>query len=124
MANFASEYFSKAGLSSGDMVAKSARTTSGASSWIDVGRAEKLVAQLDSNAGTGTTPNLAVKFQTSPDGQDATAVDVTGGAFTAVTTSLSMQIKEITPIHQFVKVVWTITGTTPSFTFGVYATGR
>jgi hypothetical protein len=108
----------------GDIVAKSARTVTGNSGWVDIGDVKEVIAQLDSNAGSGTTPTLDVKFQTSIDGADATAVDVTTGAFTQVTTVASMQIKSLTVLHKFVKMIWTIAGTTPSFTFGVYITVR
>lgn len=108
----------------GDVVAKAERTVTGNSGWVDIGDAKELVAQLDSAAGTGTTPTLNVKLQTSYDGADATAVDVPSGAFTQVTTVASAQIAAMTAVHRFVKVVWTIAGTTPSFNFGVYITAR
>lgn len=108
----------------GDIVAKAARTVTGNSGWIDVGDAREIIAQLDSAGGTGTTPTLDVKFQTSFNGLDATAVDVTTGSFTQVTTAASAQIKSLTAVHRFVKVVWTVAGTTPSFNFGVYVTVR
>lgn len=111
-------------LGSGDAVAKSARAASGDSGWIDVGDAKDLVAQLDADAGTGTSPTLDVKLQTSYAGTDATAIDVPSGSFTQVTTSASAQIKSATVMHRYVKVVWTIAGTTPSFNFGVYLTAR
>lgn len=108
----------------GDVVAKSARSTSGNSGWVDVGDDSQLVAQLLSDAGTGTSPTLDVKCQTSYDGTDATAIDVTSGAFTQVSAAASNQIKTLTGAHRFIKFVWTIGGTTPSFNFGVYLTTR
>lgn len=108
----------------GDIVAKAARTTSGNSGWIDVGDVRELIAQLDAGAGTGTSPTLDVKLQTSYNGTDATAVDVPNGAFTQVTGAASAQIKSATVCHRFVKAVWAIAGTTPSFDFGVYVSAR
>lgn len=108
----------------GDVVAKTARTASGNSGWIDIGDAKELVAQLDSAAGTGTAPTLDVKFQTSFDGTDAAAVDIPTGAFTQVAAAASAQVKSLTVMHRYIKVIWTIAGTTPSFNFGVYATAR
>lgn len=108
----------------GDIVAKTARTASGNSGWVDIGDAKEIVAQLDSAAGTGTSPTLDVKFQTSFDGTDATAADVLTGAFTQVAAAASVQVKGLTTLHRYVKVVWTIAGTTPSFNFGVYVTAR
>lgn len=109
---------------SGDAVTKSAKTASGNSGWIDVGDAKELIAQLDADAGTGTTPTLDVKFQTSYNGTDATQIDVLTGAFTQVAAASSAQLKALTGFHRYVKIVWTITGTTPSFNFGVYVTTK
>lgn len=107
----------------GDVVAKAARTANGASAWVDLGDVKELVAQLHSDAGTGTSPTLDVKVQTSIDGTDATAVDVPT-AFTQVLAVASNQIKSLTLLHRYVKVVWTVGGTAPSFNFGVYLTAR
>lgn len=106
------------------MAAKSARIASGATDWFDLGTVKEIVMQLDADGGTGTTPTLDVKFQTSYDATDATAIDVPSGAFTQVSAASSGQINTATIMHRYVKVIWTITGTTPSFNFGVYATSR
>lgn len=108
----------------GDVVAKTAQTATGASAWVSIGDAKEIIAQLQSDAGTGTSPTLDVKFQTSYNGTDATAIDLPNGAFTQVAAAASGQIKTLTGAHRFVKVVWTIAGTTPSFNFGVYITTR
>lgn len=108
----------------GDSVPKAARTVSGDSGWIDIGDAMEIIAQLDSDAGTGTTPTLDVKVQTSWNGANATAVDVPSGAFTQVAAAASMQVKAVTVVHRYIKLAWTIAGTTPSFSFGVYITAR
>lgn len=106
----------------GDVVVKAARTVTGNSGWVDIGDAREIIAQLDADAGTGTSPTLDVKLQTSWDGADATAVDVPTGAFTQVLAAASAQIKSLTIFHRYVKVVWTVGGTTPSFNFGAYIT--
>ena len=108
----------------GDIVTKAAQTATGNSGWVNVGDAKEIVAQRASDAGTGTSPTLDVKFQTSYDGTDATAIDLPNGAFTQVAAAASGQIKTLTGAHRFIKVVWTIAGTTPSFNFGVYITTR
>ena len=113
-----------ANVPTGDIVSKIARTATGASIWVDIGAGKEIVIQLQSDAGSGTTPTLDVKFQTSFNALDATAIDVPTGSFTQVLGAASAQIKTATAVHRFVKVVWTITGTTPSFNFGVYATSR
>jgi hypothetical protein len=109
---------------SGDAAPKQARTASGSTSWLDVGDARELVAHLQSDAGTGTTPTLDVKLQTSFDGNDATAIDVPASAFAQVGAAAASQIKSVAPFHRFVRITWAIGGTTPSFNFGVYLTAR
>lgn len=109
---------------SGDLVPKNVKTATGASAWVDIGEAKEIVAQLHADAGTGTSPTLDVKFQTSYNGTDATAVDLPSGAFTQVLAAASNQIKNIPAMHRFIKAVWTITGTTPGFDFGVYVSTR
>ena len=106
----------------GTVEAKNAKTASGASAWMAIGDAQLLTVQLHSDAGAGTTPTLDVKFQTSFDGTDGTAVDIPSGAFTQVVGVASNQIKQLSVFHKYVKAIWTITGTTPSFNFGVYLT--
>jgi hypothetical protein len=108
----------------GDIVAKAARTVNGDSGWVDLGDVKELIAQLDADAGTGTSPTLDVRFQTSWNGSDATAIDAPSGAFTQVTSAASAQIKSLTVMHRYAKVMWTISGTSPSFNFGVYLTAR
>lgn len=106
----------------GDAVSKAVRTATGNSGWIDIGDAREIIAQIDSDAGTGTSPTLDVKIQTSWNGTDATAVDVPSGAFTQVVAA-SMQLKSLTVFHRYIKIVWTLAGTaSPSFNFGAYLT--
>lgn len=106
----------------GDVVSKAARTVTGDSGWVDIGDAREIIAQLHADAGTGTSPTLDVKLQTSFNGTDAAAVDVPTGAFTQVLAVASAQIKSLTIFHRYIKVVWTVGGTTPSFNFGAYIT--
>lgn len=110
--------------SAGDAVPKLARTTTGNSGWLDIADATDIIAQLDSSAGTGITPTLDVKFQTSFNANDTTAIDVLTGAFTQVTSAASAQLKVLNAFHRYIKIVWTIAGTTPSFNFGVYITTK
>lgn len=103
-----------------ELLAEAARTATfnGAAVEIPVGR--ELIATLDVTAASGTTPTLDVKLQHSPDG--AIWSDL-GTAF-AQKTAIGTEVKVFTGIHGFVRVISTIGGTTPSFTYSVYATGR
>lgn len=94
--------------------ASGAETTTGQGTAVDIGalrRAARLV--LDVTAVSGTSPSLEVQLQTSEKG--------TGG-WTLVDTISSIAAEgrrewHVARLAQFVRVVWVITGTTPSFTF-------
>lgn len=79
---------------------------------------------LDCAAGTGTTPTLDLKVQDSDDGSTGWA-DVTGATFTQVAAVASQQklVVNKSAIKRYTRVVYTIAGTTPSFTFSVNILG-
>lgn len=97
-----------------------ARTTTANGTGVDLANCRGGAAVvLDSAAGTGTTPTLDVKLQSSPD--NSTWTDA-GLAFTQVTNSgASQQVVaiDVTKLQRYVRAVATIGGTTPSFTFSV-----
>lgn len=70
-------------------------------------------------AHAGTTPTLDVKVQTSKDDVDADYVDVPNGAFAQVTTTNGTTRLVVGALDRFVRVVATIAGTTPSYTYSV-----
>jgi hypothetical protein len=61
-------------------------------------------------AGTGT-PTLTSKVQESTDG--TTWTDVTGGAFTAVTTTSNVQAIPFKPTKRYIRTTGTVAGTNP-----------
>ena len=61
-------------------------------------------------AGTGT-PTLTSKIQESTDG--TTWTDVTGGAFTAVTTTNQVEALPFKPTKRYVRTTGTVAGTNP-----------
>ena len=79
---------------------------------------------LDCAAGTGTSPTLDVKI-TNSDASSGTYTDLSGATFTQVTDSASMQTLVINKdsAERFIKIVQTITGSSPSFTFSVNLIG-
>ena len=100
-------------------VASAARTTTGNSTALYLGQANTLSLLLDVTAASGTTPNLVLSVEWSHDGStffSGDPVDV----FTAVTAA-AKKVKSFTAKAPYFRVVWTITGTTPSFTFAVHA---
>jgi len=102
-----------------------ARTATGNGTAVDVqARDGDLYLVLDSAAGTGTTPTLDIKVQSS-DTSGGTYTDITGATFTQVTGTASQQSITISKdeARRWIRVVYTIGGTTPSFTFSVNAVG-
>lgn len=81
---------------------------------------KELTVTLDVTAAGGTSPTLDVKLQHSPDGGKWSDL---GTAF-AQKTGVSREVKAFTQLHGYLRVVWTIGGTGPSFTFSVEATER
>jgi hypothetical protein len=103
-----------------------ARTSTYTGTGIDVTAYEGMAAIiLNSAAGTGTTPTLDVKLQDCAT-VGGTYADVAGATFAQVTDAadaLELITVNISDLKQFIRVVGTIAGTTPSFTFGVEFVG-
>lgn len=109
------------------VVPSAARTTSGDSGSIslfeslrvsseeqDVDRVNLLV-HVTAVGGVG--PSMALAVQWSHDGTNFVASDP-ADSFTAITTSGGV-VKSFTVKAPSYRIVWTVTGTTPSFTFSV-----
>ena len=79
---------------------------------------------LDCAAGTGTSPTLDVKI-TNSDASSGTYTDLSGATFTQVTDAASMQTLGINKdsAERYIKIVQTITGSSPSFTFSINLIG-
>ena len=79
---------------------------------------------LDCAAGTGTSPTLDVKI-TNSYASSGTYTDLSGATFTQVTDSASMQTLVINKdsAERYIKIVQTITGSSPSFTFSINLIG-
>lgn len=103
-----------------------ARTATGNGSSVDV-RAQKGRAAviLDSAAGGGTTPTMVVKIQDSANGSDGWE-DVAGAVFAQVAGTASQQkiALDLDATRGHIRIVHTIAGTNPTFTFSVVALGR
>ena len=109
-------------LMAGDQLA-----TTTTSSAFDAKDYEGIVAiTLGSAAGTGTSPTLDVKLQHC-DTSGGSYADVSGAVFTQVddTAGGSGQriLVNVSDLERYLKVVATIAGTTPKFSFGVVFLG-
>lgn len=91
-----------------------ARTATATGSSFELGDRGVLRLLLDVTAASGTTPTLDVTVQTSYDGSTWRSV----AAFTQAT-AITSERKSFAGCDRFVRVSYTIGGTTPSFTFSV-----
>jgi hypothetical protein len=101
-----------------------ARTATANSTGVDIQQiVDQIAIVIDSAAGTGTSPTLDVKIQESSD--NSTFTDISGLAFTQITTSASVQkiVLNKGATKRYIRVVSTITGTTPSFSYSVKGYG-
>jgi hypothetical protein len=101
-----------------------ARTATGQTSGIDLQQYDgDVVFVLDSAAGTGASPTMDVTIEDSADNSSFAAI--TGAAFTRVAGTASAQKLVISKdeARRYVRVKYTIGGTSPSFTFSVNGIG-
>ena len=106
-------------MSANTLVASAARTATGNSGAIAVGSgAANLELELEVTAVSGTSPTLVLSVQWSDDGTNFGNNDGSTVAFAAVTATGNVT-KSIPVRAPYMQLVWTITGTTPSFTFTV-----
>lgn len=101
------------------LLASATKTATGQTDAIDASGVDELSVFLNVTDVSGTSPTLDVVIQDSPDG--TTWYDKE--SFTQATAATS-EAKRLTNFGKFVRVKYTIGGTTPSFTFEVKATGR
>lgn len=101
-----------------------ARTATGQSSAVDLKDYDgEVLWVLDSAAGTGSSPTMDVTIEDSADGSSGWAA-ISGAAFTQVV-SASQQTLGINKdgCKRYVRVKYTLGGSTPSFHFSVNALG-
>ena len=95
-----------------------ARTSTTASSTFTFGDVINLNFYLNVTAVSGTTPSMTVTIQDSPDGTNW----YTLVAFTAATATTS-EVKRTTNNGKYIRANAVISGTNPSFTFTLHASG-
>lgn len=76
-----------------------------------------IVVYVATTAVGGTSPTLIVQIQDSPDGVTWAAVASTSSITAAGNTRLSM----LAPLGNFIRAIYVVGGTTPSFTGSVLA---
>jgi hypothetical protein len=101
-------------------IADGALTASANSNKVNAGGFSSAKAFLRISAASGTTPTLDVKFQDSYDGTNW--VDVASGAF-AQKTAANYSTLVLSNVGPYLRAVYTVGGTTPSFTFDLSVAG-
>ena len=102
-------------------VASASATATATSSAIDLKEFDgDVILVLNCAAGTGSSPTLDIKVQDS-DETGGTYGDLSGAAFTQVTTSASLQTLEVNKdeCKRFIKIVQTVGGSSPVFVYGI-----
>lgn len=103
------------------LVPSLARTATGNSGAIyGFGPASTLRVQLDVTAVSGTSPSMTALVEDTLDGTNWNAV----GTFAAKTAAGREVINITTPFSDVIRISWTVTGTSPSFTFAVAAVAQ
>lgn len=100
---------------SSNVVASAARTTTGQSAAIGMPDRTNVNLAVNVSAVSGTTPNMALTVEWSNDGTTWYKSDP-ADTFTALTATGNV-VKNLTVKGAFARLVWTLTGTSPSFTF-------
>jgi hypothetical protein len=93
-------------------------TASGTGAAIEVDDRDEFRGAVDVTAASGTTPSLTVNIQTSFD-NGVTDAWRTVASFAAVTTVSTTAREVFAGLDRWVRATWTVSGTTPSITFGV-----
>lgn len=100
-------------------VQSAARTASGnGTAIVDSDRGDTLNLLVNVTAASGTTPTLDLAVQWSVDGTNWAPAE-TPDSFSQITAT-GAKVKSFTVKAPSYRVVWTIGGTTPSFTFTVH----
>jgi len=93
-------------------------TATGAGTGVEVDDKNEFRGQSIVTAATGTTPSITVSIDTSYD-NGVTDTWRSVGTFTAQTAANTSAHKSFPGLDRWVRASWTVSGTTPSITFGV-----
>lgn len=96
------------------------QTGTGNSGALALGDQSVLDLEINVSAVSGTTPSMTLSIQWSNDGVNFGPADGTPDAFAAITAAGTVA-KQVTVKGLYMQLVWTISGTTPSFSFSVIA---
>lgn len=98
------------------VVASAARTTTGNSGALACEKGLNLNLLVEVTASAGTTPTLDLTIEWSMDGTNFGALQA-AESFSQITAATVRRFQQFPVKAPFFRLVWTIAGTTPSFTF-------
>ncbi len=100
-------------------------TATGNSTGVAFAGCPEAIVIIDYTAVTGTTPSLTPVIKTSPDGGTTWAAATVGAALAAVTAAgrTVTRVLNLGGSQQQLRINYTVSGTTPSFTFVAEAIG-
>jgi len=101
------------------IVASAARTTSGDSGYFQTPQGTGLSVMVNVTAVSGTTPSMLLTVEWTNDGINFAQADP-ADTFTAITTGVNRVARFVQKGIGY-RVVWAITGATPSLTFSLSA---
>lgn len=102
------------------VVPSQTKTATGTSPALVMGYAPNINLEVNVSAVSGTSPSMTLSLQWSNDGVNFGNVDGTPDAFAAITAAGTV-VKQVSAKGLYMQVVWTISGTNPSFTFSIIA---
>ena len=100
------------------VITSAARTATGQSAALQCGQTPVIALLANVTAVSGTTPTLDLSVQWSPDGGATWANSDPVDSFTQITAATNVA-KQFRCKSNTYRIVFTIGGTTPSFTFSV-----
>ncbi|GAB3875283.1 hypothetical protein [Terrabacter terrigena] len=97
-------------------------TASGSSTPVAVPLGSTVAVTINATTVSGTTPSATFEVQWSHDGVNWASADGTADSFAAITAAKSVA-RSFTVKGTLLRLVWTVSGTTPSFTTTAYLSG-
>lgn len=102
------------------IVQPSTHTATGNSGGQTMGYSPTISLQVTTTAVSGTSPSMALSVQWSNDGVNFGNTDPVPDQFQPITAAGTVN-KQFTAKGLYMQLTWTITGTSPSFTFFILA---
>jgi hypothetical protein len=99
-----------------------ALTASGSSTPVAVPLGSTVAISVNVTAVSGTTPSATFEVQWSHDGVNWASADGTADSFAAITAAKNVA-KSFTVKGTLLRLSWTVSGTTPSFTTTAFVSG-